>query len=97
MRRSPGESLATPWRFSMKRCLSLSGWGTTGHLRERIAMNAHPADQIINRRHLDRARSRLGSERFAAAWDKGRDMELDAAIGMALTASSVPSPESQTL
>jgi hypothetical protein len=60
-------------------------------------MNAHPADQIIHRRHLDRARSRLGSERFAAAWDKGRDMELDEAIGMALTVSSDPSPEPQAL
>jgi hypothetical protein len=71
--------------------------GAAVQVRERIAMNAHPADQIINRRHLDRARSRLGSERFAAAWDKGRDMELDAAIRMALTAGSEPSPEPQTL
>jgi tetratricopeptide (TPR) repeat protein len=71
--------------------------GAALRVRERIAMNAHPADQIINRRHVDQARSRLGSERFAAAWDKGRDMELGAAIGMALTVSGDPSPETRAL
>jgi predicted ATPase/DNA-binding XRE family transcriptional regulator len=71
--------------------------GAALRVRERIAMNAHPADQIINRRHLDHARSRLGSGRFAAAWDKGRELELDAAIGMALSASGDPPPESQAL
>jgi predicted ATPase/DNA-binding XRE family transcriptional regulator len=62
--------------------------GAALRVRERIAMNAHPADQIITRRHLDRARSRLGSERFAAAWEAGRAMVLSAAIATALVVSS---------
>jgi hypothetical protein len=69
--------------------------GAAVGVREQIAMNAHPADQIITRRHLDHARSRMGGERFAAASKAGRAMELSAAIATALNVSSEPEREAQ--
>jgi hypothetical protein len=47
-------------------------------------MRPHPADDIINRHHLNLARRCLGHESFQAAWASGHQTPAETAVGMAL-------------
>jgi tetratricopeptide (TPR) repeat protein len=57
-------------------------------LRDRISMRPHPPDGAINQAHLAVARTRLGATAFEQAWSRGREAPLEAAIEMALAAST---------
>jgi predicted ATPase/DNA-binding XRE family transcriptional regulator len=52
--------------------------GGAHRIRERIAMNAHPADARINQRHLDEARAAVGAATYDAAWRRGADLTIEA-------------------
>jgi hypothetical protein len=58
--------------------------GAAAQLRERISMRQHPADAVINRRYLDRAREQIDLEAFRAASTEGAAMTLDEAVELAL-------------
>jgi predicted ATPase/DNA-binding XRE family transcriptional regulator len=58
--------------------------GAAERLRERISMRQHPADAIINRRHLQRAQELLTAQAFQLAWADGRGMALKDAVDLAL-------------
>lgn len=53
------------------------------HLRERISMRQHPADAVIIRLYLDRARASMTSEAFAEIWREGRALTLAEAVAEA--------------
>ncbi len=52
--------------------------GGAHRIRERIAMNAHPADARINQLHLDEARAAVGAGTYDAAWRRGADLTIEA-------------------
>lgn len=56
---------------------------TADRQREQISMRSHPADEIINREHLERARVRLGNAAFDAAWGRGRQASRGSAVATA--------------
>jgi predicted ATPase/DNA-binding XRE family transcriptional regulator len=58
--------------------------GAAAQLRVRIAMRPHPADAVINRRYLERARDGLGAEEFMAATAEGSAMTVEEALELAL-------------
>jgi predicted ATPase/transcriptional regulator with XRE-family HTH domain len=57
-------------------------------LREQISMRPHPADDVINRYHMRRARQRIGRERFEAMWAQGREASAESVVAVALASSS---------
>jgi hypothetical protein len=61
--------------------------GAAERLRERISMRPHPADAVINGRHLGEARRLIGPMAFDAAWAEGREAPLESAVGTALVSS----------
>ncbi|MGZ4138523.1 MAG: ATP-binding protein [Actinomycetota bacterium] len=65
--------------------------GAADHLRERIAMRAHPADEVINRKHLDEAMRRAGREAFDAARARGRASSVESMVALATSADTTPS------
>ncbi len=73
------EAVATLRSLSQPRStVRLSAAAT--HLREQISMRQHPADAIINRLYLDRARASMTSEAFAEIWREGRALSLAEAL-----------------
>ncbi len=58
--------------------------GAAERLRDRIAMRPHPPDATINREHVERARSTLGTVAFDEAAATGRGMPLAAIVEVAL-------------
>jgi predicted ATPase/DNA-binding XRE family transcriptional regulator len=66
--------------------------GAAERLRDRISMRQHPADAIINRRHLVRARDAIARAAFRHAWVEGRGLALTDAVDLALTASTRTPP-----
>jgi predicted ATPase/transcriptional regulator with XRE-family HTH domain len=58
--------------------------GAAERLREQIAMRPQPADARINSARLDRARTQMSAEDFEVAWNEGRQMLLESAVGLAL-------------
>lgn len=52
--------------------------GGAHRIRERIAMNAHPADARINQRHLDGARAAIGAATYDSAWRRGAGLSTEA-------------------
>jgi predicted ATPase/DNA-binding XRE family transcriptional regulator len=62
--------------------------GAAERLRDRIAMRAHPPDAAINREHVERARSTLGTVAFEEASATGRGTPPAAIVEVALTAAA---------
>jgi tetratricopeptide (TPR) repeat protein len=56
-------------------------------LRTRIGSALRPADQEFNRLQLDEIRAQVGEAPYAAAWEEGQAMPLEAAIAYALERS----------
>ena len=77
------EAVATLRSESDPRAAALLG-GAAERLRERISMRQHPADAIINRRHLERAQELMKMEAFQQAWAEGRGIALNDAVDLAL-------------
>lgn len=61
--------------------------GAAERLRDQVSMRPHPPDAVINRAHMDRARTRLGTTAFDQAWAKGRRASLGGVMEMAMVAS----------
>jgi predicted ATPase len=62
--------------------------GAADRLRQQILMRSHPADDIINRHHLNLARWCLGHENFQTAWASGQQIPAETAVAMALASSA---------
>ena len=73
------EAVATLRSLSQPRSTVLLS-AAAAHLRERISMRQHPADAVINRLYLDRARASMTSEAFAEIWSEGRALTLAEAL-----------------
>lgn len=76
------EAVATLRSLSQPRSTVLLS-AAAAHLRERISMRQHPADAIIIRLYLDRARASMTSEAFAEIWREGRELTLAEAVAEA--------------
>lgn len=79
------ESVATLHSDTDPRSAALLG-GAAERLREWIAMRPHPADVRINNTHLERAHARMPGNAFEDAWNEGRRMAREVAVGLALKA-----------
>lgn len=77
------EAVATLRSESDPRAAALLA-GAAERLRERISMLQHPADAIINRRQLQRAREILTVEAFQRSWAEGRVIALQDAVDLAI-------------
>jgi hypothetical protein len=53
-------------------------------MREEIGIPLQPNDQEVNERAIGEARASLSQDDFAAAWDEGRTMPLDAVVALVL-------------
>jgi tetratricopeptide (TPR) repeat protein len=58
--------------------------GGAHHIREQIAMNAHPPDARFNRRYLERVGAALGRENNEAAWREGLGLPVESLQVLAL-------------
>jgi DNA-binding NarL/FixJ family response regulator len=69
-------------------------WGAEEALLEGIeaGVHAHLPDRTHNRSQIDAARTRLGEERFAAAWAEGRTMSRERAVEYALEQEPTAEP-----
>ena len=76
------EAAATLRSISQPRSTVLLA-AAAAHLRERISMRQHPADAVINRLYLDRARESMTAEAFAEIWREGRALTLAEALAEA--------------
>jgi tetratricopeptide (TPR) repeat protein len=76
------EAVATLRSLSQPRSTVLLS-AAAAHLRERISMRQHPADAVIIRLYLDRARASMTSEAFAEIWHEGRALTLAEAVAEA--------------
>ena len=68
--------------------------GAADRLRDQVSMRPHPLDAVINRAHMDRARSRLGSTAFDQAWAEGRNAPLGPVMAVLATAENLGWPAS---
>jgi tetratricopeptide (TPR) repeat protein len=73
------EAVATLRSLSQPRSTVLLA-AAAAHLRERISMRQHPADAVINRLYLDRARSSMTTEAFEEISREGRALTLAEAL-----------------
>lgn len=78
------EAVATLRSLSQPRSTVLLA-AAAAHMRERISMRQHPADAVINRLYLDRARASMTTEAFAEIWREGRALTLAEALADAQT------------
>jgi tetratricopeptide (TPR) repeat protein len=83
------EAVATVRSESEPRSAALLA-GAAERLRERISISRHPADAIINVRHLERARQLITPEAFQDAWIEGRGLALRDAVAVALAGAESP-------
>jgi predicted ATPase/DNA-binding XRE family transcriptional regulator len=83
------EAVATVRSESEPRSAALLA-GAAERLRERISISRHPADAIINMRHLERARKLITPEAFQDAWIEGRGLALRDAVAVALAGAESP-------
>lgn len=58
--------------------------GGAHHIREQIAMNAHPPDARLNHRCLARASAALGTENYEASWREGLGLPVESLQALAL-------------
>ena len=65
-------------------------WGAAEALRTSIGALLSPAERAIEAAWLQPVRAALGQESYEAEWDRGRRLELDQAISLALVGSLPP-------
>ena len=76
------EAVATVRSLSQPRSTVLLA-AAAARLRERISMHQHPADAVLNRLFLDRARDLITAATFAETWQQGRALTLSEAVAEA--------------
>jgi tetratricopeptide (TPR) repeat protein len=65
-------------------------WGAAGRLRERIQTPLPPSERGLYEQQIASARSVLGDDAFAAAWEQGRALTLEQAVAYALEEAGCP-------
>ncbi|MEO6349295.1 MAG: helix-turn-helix domain-containing protein [Candidatus Limnocylindrales bacterium] len=76
------EAVATMRSQSQPRSTVLLA-AAAARVRERISMRQHPADAVIIRLYLDRARDQMTADTFAETWQEGRGFTLSEALAEA--------------